>query len=49
MKFKKALLIGIGKSSLEEKYWKQLESSIEKKNFVEKKKAKKKKENKKTN
>src|SRR3989344_1849342 len=36
MKFKKALLIGITKSSLEEKYWKQLESSIENKIFVEK-------------
>jgi len=36
MKFKKALLIGITDSSLDKKYWKQLESSIEKKVFVEK-------------
>ena len=36
MKFKKVLLIGITESSLDKKYWKQLESSIEKKVFVEK-------------
>jgi len=36
MKFKKALLIGITESSLDKKYWKRLESSIEKKVFVEK-------------
>ncbi len=36
MKFKKALLIGITESSLEEEYWKQLESSIEKKVYLEK-------------
>lgn len=36
MQFKKALFIGITESSLEPKYWKQLESSIENKVFVEK-------------
>ena len=36
MKLKKALLIGITESSLDKKYWKRLESSIEKKVFVEK-------------
>src|SRR3990170_3003614 len=36
MKFKKTLIIGITESSLDKKYWKQLESSIEKKVFVEK-------------
>lgn len=36
MKFKNALLIGITNSSLEPKYWRQLETSIEKKVFVEK-------------
>jgi len=36
VKFKKALLIGITENSLEPKYWKQLESSIENKVFVAK-------------
>ncbi len=36
MKFKKALLIGITESSLDQRYWQQLESSIENKVFVAK-------------
>lgn len=36
MKFKKALVVGINESAVENKYWKQLELSIEKKVFVEK-------------